>query len=94
MAGVLLYTASPVTEGTLGGLVALGEPDLLQATLRNALKRAALCSADPMCADHLASDTEDALHYAACHSCLFVPETSCEHGNRHPRPRHRRTCAG
>ena len=83
MAGVLLYTASPDSEGTLGGLVALAEPDRLEATLRNALERAELCSTDPMCADHLASATEDALHHAACHACLFVPETSCEHGNRY-----------
>ena len=27
MAGFLLYTAAPDSEGTLGGLVALGEPD-------------------------------------------------------------------
>ena len=83
MAGVLLYTASPDSEGTLGGLVALAEPNRLEATLHNALERAGLCSTDPMCADHLASDTEDALHHAACHACLFVPETSCEHGNRY-----------
>ena len=37
MAGVLLYTPSPDSEGTLGGLVALAEPDRLEATLRNAL---------------------------------------------------------
>ena len=26
---------------------------------------------------------EDVLHGAACHACLFVPETSCERGNRY-----------
>ena len=83
MAGVLLYTASPDSEGTLGGLVALADPARLSATLREALRRGRLCSTDPMCADHHAGEQSDALHAAACHACLFAPETSCEHGNRY-----------
>ncbi len=83
MAGILLYTASPDSEGTLGGLVALADPERLAATLRDALNRAELCSTDPMCADHLANEAHDTLHHAACHACMFVPETSCEHGNRY-----------
>ena len=34
MAGVLLYTAAPDSEGTLGGLVSLGEPDAARAAPR------------------------------------------------------------
>lgn len=83
MAGVLLYTASPDSEGTLGGLVALSEPDRLAGVLRDAVRRARLCSTDPMCADHHAGDLGDSLHNAACHACLFAPETSCEVGNRY-----------
>ena len=83
MAGILLYTGSPDSEGTLGGLVALADPVRLVAVLRDALKRAELCSTDPMCADHRAGDLGDALHNTACHACLFAPETSCEAGNRH-----------
>lgn len=83
MAGVLLYTGSPDSEGTLGGLVALSEPARLAAVLREALNRSRLCSTDPMCADHHAADLGDALHNAACHACLFAPETSCEAGNRY-----------
>lgn len=82
MAGVLLYTASPDSEGTLGGLVALSEPSRLVSVVREAVDRAALCSTDPMCADHRAGDLGDSLHNAACHACLFAPETSCEAGNR------------
>jgi hypothetical protein len=82
MAGVLLYTASPDSEGTLGGLVALAEPSRLASVFRDALARARLCSTDPMCADHQAGDLGDTLHNAACHACLFAPETSCEAGNR------------
>ena len=83
MAGVLLYTASPDSEGTLGGLVALSEPTRLAGVLREALRRTKLCSTDPMCADHHAGDLGDSLHNAACHACLFAPETSCEEGNRY-----------
>lgn len=83
MAGVLLYTASPDSEGTLGGLVAMSEPARISATLQQALRRAQLCSTDPMCADHRAGEEDDTLHAAACHACLFAPETSCEHANRY-----------
>ncbi len=83
MAGVLLYTASPDSEGTLGGLVALSEPMRLAGVLRDAVNRAKLCSTDPMCADHRAGDLGDSLHNAACHACLFAPETSCEEDNRY-----------
>ena len=83
MAGVLLYTASPDSEGTLGGLVALAEPARLASVLRDALNRAKLCSTDPMCADYHAGDLGDTLHNSACHGCLFAPETSCESGNRY-----------
>jgi len=40
MAGVLLYTAAPDSEGTLGGLVSLGDPEQLGPLLRQALERA------------------------------------------------------
>lgn len=83
MAGVLLYTASPDAEGTLGGLVALADPERLAGVAREALNRAKLCSTDPMCAGHLADDQGDTLHNASCHACLFAPETSCEKGNRY-----------
>lgn len=83
MAGVLLYTAAPDSEGTLGGLVSLARPDTLGRLLDQALDRAHLCGSDPLCAEHLPHETEDSLHAAACHACLFVPETSCERGNRY-----------
>lgn len=83
MAGVLLYTGSPDSEGTLGGLVALAEPARLAAVLQDAVNRAELCSTDPMCANHNAGDVGDTLHHAACHACLFASETSCEASNRY-----------
>jgi hypothetical protein len=80
MAGVLLYTAASDSEGTLGGLVKLGEPETLERLLARALETARLCSSDPLCAEHDPTG-DNSLHGAACHACLFAAETSCEHGN-------------
>ena len=49
MAGVLIYTAAPDSEGTLGGLVSLGEPDILERHLSQALDKMRLCASDPLC---------------------------------------------
>lgn len=83
MAGILLYTAAPDAEGTLGGLVSLGRAEFAGPVLARAVRRMALCTSDPMCAHHCPGQDEDVLHGAACHACLFVPETSCERGNRY-----------
>ncbi len=83
MAGILLYTAAPDAEGTLGGLVSLGRPEFAGPMLTRALRRMSLCTSDPICASHSPGEHEDVLHGAACHACLFVPETSCERGNRY-----------
>lgn len=81
-AGILIYTAVPDAEGTLGGLVSLAEPASLTRIVGKALTGAERCSSDPVCADHLPADPADSLHGAACHACLFVSETTCERGNR------------
>ncbi|MBX6356445.1 MAG: DUF1998 domain-containing protein [Micromonosporaceae bacterium] len=81
-AGILIYTAVPDAEGTLGGLVSLAEPDQLVRLTRRALNEARHCSSDPLCAERLPQDPADFLHGAACHICLFVSETTCERGNR------------
>jgi hypothetical protein len=81
-AGVLLSTAASDSEGTLGGLVALGEPRHLERLLGLAFSAADCCSSDPLCAEHVPAFPSTALHCAACHACLFVSETSCEAGNR------------
>ncbi len=82
MAGVLLYTAAPDSEGTLGGLVSLGEPEQFGPLLRQALERAYLCSSDPLCSEH-DPRADSSIHGAACHACQFASETSCERGNRY-----------
>ena len=82
--GILLYTGTPDAEGTLGGLVQQGRH--IENHLADALRAAALCSNDPICAQH-APDKNAAtlesrpLHGAACHGCSLIAETSCEMRN-------------
>ncbi|MEU8799529.1 DUF1998 domain-containing protein [Spirillospora sp. NPDC048819] len=80
--GILIYTAVPDAEGTLGGLVSLAEPEQLVRLTRRALADARHCSSDPLCAERLPQAPADFLHGAACHVCLFVSETTCERGNK------------
>jgi hypothetical protein len=75
--GILIYTSSSDAEGTLGGRANTGRRIIDH--LAAALREAQLCSNDPICAEHRPDDEEGRLlHGAACHGCLFVPETSCE----------------
>ena len=79
--GVLLYTASPDAEGTLGGLVQQARH--LEAHLAQALRTGALCSNDPICAYHTPGESLETrwLHGAACHGCTLISEPSCEMRN-------------
>jgi hypothetical protein len=83
MAGILIYTAAPDSDGTLGGLVELGRAHNLGPLIERALRRAAICASDPLCAEHNPNAHDRSLHGAACHACSFVAETSCEIGNRY-----------
>jgi hypothetical protein len=49
MCGLLIYTASGNSEGTMGGLIRQGRPERLEATLRRAMSHASWCSVDPVC---------------------------------------------
>lgn len=82
-AGILIYTASAGTQGTLGGLVEVA--GRFAKVMASALERLELCSGDPVCADHEpgSADEDRALHGAACHGCLLIAETSCEARNLH-----------
>lgn len=77
MSGVLLYTASPDSEGSLGGLIDLGTPERLGGLLQDGLRDITRCSSDPLCASHDPS-RHMSMNGAACHACVLVPETSCE----------------
>lgn len=82
MAGILIYTAANDTDGTLGGLVELGEAEALGNVLTKALHRARVCTSDPLCAEHHPK-ADGTVHLAACHACTFLAETSCERGNKY-----------
>jgi hypothetical protein len=79
--GILLYTGSTGSEGTLGGLVQVGRE--IKKHLTAALELGKLCSNDPVCAQHRpqSQHEERFLHGAACHGCLLIAETSCEQRN-------------
>lgn len=81
MCGVLIYTAAPDADGTLGGLVRQGRPDRLESLLRSAVERSRWCASDPLCMSGVSS-LSDGLNGAACHACSMAPETSCETFNR------------
>jgi len=83
MSGILLYTAAPDSEGTLGGLVELGDPITLGRHFQQALESMRLCASDPLCAEHRPDILGRTIQGACCHACLFAPETSCERGNRY-----------
>ena len=83
MAGILLYTAASDSEGTLGGLVQLGDPTSLGRQIHQALEALRICGADPICSEHPPTGDGRGIHGASCHACLFAPETSCEKGNRY-----------
>jgi hypothetical protein len=83
MAGILIYTATPDSEGSLGGLVEQGRPEDLGPLLRRALDDAELCAGDPHCAGRGPKAPNNDLNGAACHSCILISETSCEAANRY-----------
>ncbi|WP_436760974.1 DrmB family protein [Streptosporangium sp. V21-05] len=80
MAGILIYTATSDSEGSLGGVVARGEHRNLHHSFESALARAAWCSQDPPCIESEARGFLS-LNLAACHACVLLAETSCEAQN-------------
>lgn len=80
MSGILIYTASGDSEGTMGGLVRQGRPDIFPIIFRKAILSALTCSNDPVCSLSMGQG-RDSLNLSACYSCTLVPETSCEEFN-------------
>lgn len=80
MCGLLIYTASGDSEGTLGGLVRQGLPGRFDSTFKAAVDNSRLCSSDPLCTESEGQGV-NGLNLAACHACALLPETSCEAGN-------------
>lgn len=75
--GVLLYTATADSAGSLGGIAAMAHPTPLGDALTEGRERISWCSADPVCIESEGAGT-DARNLAACHCCVLLPETSCE----------------
>ena len=78
--GLLIYTGTNDSDGTLGGLERMGKKPELERILKMAVDRAGWCANDPLCA-HGDAHLEEDLNPAACHACMLLPETSCEEFN-------------
>jgi hypothetical protein len=79
MAGMLIYTSTSDSTGSLGGLVSQAEPSKLEISISEALEKAAWCSNDPYCIE--TSGGFNSLNLGACHACLLLPEVSCDEMN-------------
>ncbi len=82
MCGVLIYTSSSDSDGTLGGLSRIADEDRFTEIFINAIKNISWCSSDPICSENKSSLRDDFI-LSSCHSCLLIPETSCEFFNRY-----------
>lgn len=82
MHGILIYTSTPDSDGSLGGLVRQTRSSAeFHGYLMSSVGLSQICSNDPLCREHDPGRTQR-LNGAACHSCAMVSETSCEFGNR------------
>jgi hypothetical protein len=82
MCGLLIYTSTPDSDGTLGGLERQGLGKRFETVFINAIRSQEWCSSDPLCIEEGMGGL-DSLSLAACHACCLAPETSCEHYNRY-----------
>lgn len=80
MNGILLFTSSSDSDGSLGGLVRQGLPESFEFIFKSMLENAKWCSSDPVCIES-ESQGLDSLNMSACHACSLLPETSCERRN-------------
>lgn len=74
MYGVLIYTASGDSEGSLGGLVRQGAKDHIEDTIRDAVRNAAWCSSDPVC---IQSYGQHAITVRCCRKPVANAATGC-----------------
>ena len=81
MAGLLIYTATSDSDGTLGGLQRQGEAVRIERAVAAAIQAMEWCSSDPLCIEGMIAGS-DGLSLAACHACVLAPETACETYNR------------
>lgn len=82
MAGILIYTGSSDSDGSLGGLIHLAHPEKIEDIVRNAMGDASWCASDPVCAETDPELAGERFSGASCHSCMLLPETACERYNK------------
>ena len=80
MSGVLIYTYGD-SHGSLGGLARQARPERFFSLIYNAINSISWCSNDPLCIESEGQGLMSS-NLAACHSCILLPETSCEIYNR------------
>ena len=77
--GILIYTTSPGDDGSMGGLIGIANQIQLEEIIEQAITNLRFCSNDPLCFE--TKKVANKVNGAACYSCLFTSETSCEHRN-------------
>ena len=77
MAGLLIYTATPDADGTLGGLERQGKAGRIEGVLRRSIDAVEWCSSDPLCISDMMG-ASNSCSSSVCHACCLAPETSCE----------------
>ena len=78
--GVLIYNTSPGDDSGMGGLVdVVYNRKEFNRVLENAMNTIRVCSNDPLCSSVKLGG--GAINGSACHNCLLISETSCEHLN-------------
>lgn len=80
MTAILIYTGSADQEGSLGGLVEMGEIYNFRRLLLDSLEHARFCSNDPNCSIQ-EPEQDNYINGASCFACTMLPETACETGN-------------
>jgi hypothetical protein len=83
MNGILIYTTTSDSEGSLGGLVEKGNSKYLSSVIKKGVDKARWCSSDPLCISANHGQGFMGLNLAACYSCVLLPETSCEKMNKY-----------
>ena len=76
MAGVLIYTSSSDSAGSLGGLVRMIKPEYFENLLQNAIENSYTCFNDPICIDSQGQGLSG-LCLASCYACSMIPDLSC-----------------
>lgn len=76
MAGILIFTSSADSSGSLGGLVRMIRPEFFDGMFENAINNSLVCSNDPIC-EESEGQGSGGLCLAACHACAMVPDLAC-----------------